>query len=154
MAHQMSADQIEEYTNAFYSFDKDGDGLIATKELEAVLKSIGQRPCESDLKELIQVIDKDGNGAIAFEEFLEMMTCLDCTSAERKEVLREAFRVHDKEGKGLITLTNLRYVIKIIGDKLTDEVVEDIIRRIVTKDELVNYEDFLSMISQLNPCPK
>jgi len=37
-------------------------------------KSLGQSPCESDLQDMINEVDADGNGTIDFKEFLEMMT--------------------------------------------------------------------------------
>ena len=49
--------QIEEFREAFNSFDADGGGSIDTGELEAVLKSLGQEATKSELDALIKIAD-------------------------------------------------------------------------------------------------
>ena len=51
---------ISEYKEAFAMFDKDGDGTISTKELGVVMCSLGQNPTESELQEIINEVDIDG----------------------------------------------------------------------------------------------
>lgn len=41
-------------------FDKDGDGRITSKELGTVLRSLGQNPTESELRDMINEVDVDG----------------------------------------------------------------------------------------------
>ena len=64
--------QITEYRQAFRLFDKDGSKKITTKELGNVLRSLGEKPTELDLKLMIKSIDADKDGSINFSEFLEM----------------------------------------------------------------------------------
>ena len=40
-------------------FDKNGDGLITTEELGAVMVSLGQRPTIDELKSFIRAADTD-----------------------------------------------------------------------------------------------
>ena len=49
-----------EYREAFNLFDKDGDGSITTDELGVVMRSLGQKPTEQELKNMIREIDADG----------------------------------------------------------------------------------------------
>ena len=49
--------QIEEFREAFNSFDSDGGGSIDTGELEAVLKSLGQEATKAELDALIKIAD-------------------------------------------------------------------------------------------------
>lgn len=54
--------------------------------------------------------------------------------------LREAFRVFDKNGDGFISPDELRRVMTNLGEKLTDEDVEDMIKEAdLDGDGLVNY---------------
>ena len=41
-------------------FDKDGDGTITAKELEAVMRGLGQNPTDQEIRELIAEVDADG----------------------------------------------------------------------------------------------
>ena len=51
---------IAEFREAFSLFDKDGDGTITTQELGIVMKSLGQRPTDNELKDMINEVDIDG----------------------------------------------------------------------------------------------
>lgn len=54
-------------------FDKDGDGTIDTKELGAVMRSLGQNPDMEEIEEMIDEADEDGSGSINFPEFVGLM---------------------------------------------------------------------------------
>lgn len=49
-----------DYEDAFTLFDKDGDGVITTKELGIVMRSIGQNPTDAELSDMIHEVDTDG----------------------------------------------------------------------------------------------
>lgn len=60
---------------------------------------------------------------------------------DKEEELREAFRVFDRNGDGFISASELRHVMTNLGEKLTDEEVEDMIKEAdLDGDGLVNYE--------------
>jgi hypothetical protein len=49
-------------------------GTIDAKELKVAMRALGFEPKKEEIKKMISDIDKDGNGTIDFQEFLEMMT--------------------------------------------------------------------------------
>lgn len=56
-------------------------GTIDPKELKAAMQSLGFEAKNQTIYQMIADIDKDGNGTIDFDEFLDMMTAkmvLDC----------------------------------------------------------------------------
>ena len=56
-----------EYRDAFKFFDKDGNGYITTRELGAIMRSLGQNPTETELQDMVNEVDYDGkSAAIAF----------------------------------------------------------------------------------------
>jgi len=58
-----------------------------------------------------------------------------------EEELREAFRVFDKDGNGFISAAELRHVMTNLGEKLTDDEVDEMIREAdLDGDGMVNYE--------------
>lgn len=67
---------------------------------------------------------------------------------DNEEELREAFRVFDKDGNGFISAAELRHVMTNLGEKLTDEEVDEMIREADTDgDGQVNYEGmYISVI--------
>ncbi|XP_073270438.1 calmodulin-7-like [Primulina huaijiensis] len=146
MAEQLTGDQISEFKEAFSLFDKDGDGCITTKELGTVMRSLGQNPTEAELQDMINEVDADGNGTIDFPEFLNLMA-RKMKDTDSEEELKEAFRVFDKDQNGFISAAELRHVMTNLGEKLTDEEVDEMIREAdVDGDGQINYEEFLKIM--------
>lgn len=147
MADKLKDEQIQEFREAFSLFDKDGDGTITTLELGTVMKSLGQNPCESDLQDMINEVDVDGNGTIDFTEFLDMMT-KHMKETDNEQELREAFKVFDTDGSGKISSGELKKVMHNLGEKLTDEEIAEMIREAdADGDGEVDYNEFVKMMS-------
>merc|ERR1712170_172392 len=147
MADQLTEEQIAEFKEAFSLFDKDGDGTITTKELGTVMRSLGQNPTEAELRDMIREVDQDNNGTMDFDEFLGMMA-KKMNTRENDDEIREAFKVFDKDGDGMISAAELRHVMTNLGEKLTDEEVDEMIREAdIDGDGQVNYEEFVTMMT-------
>ena len=145
-AKQLTEEQIAEFKEAFSLFDKDGDGTITTKELGTVMRSLGQNPTEAELQDMINEVDADGNGTIDFPEFLTMMA-RKMKDTDSEEEIKEAFKVFDKDGNGFISAAELRHVMTNLGEKLTDEEVDEMIREAdIDGDGQINYEEFVKMM--------
>ncbi|KAH7543239.1 calmodulin-like protein 11 [Ziziphus jujuba] len=146
MADVLSEEQIAEFQEAFCLFDRDGDGCITIDELATAIKSLDQNPTEEELKNMISEVDADGNGTIEFGEFLNLMA-RKMKENEAEEELKEAFRVFDKDQDGYISPNELRHVMINLGERLTDEEVDQMIREAdLDGDGLVNYEEFVRMM--------
>ena len=92
----------------------DGDGTITAKELGIVMRSLGQNPTEAELQDMVNEVDKDGNGTIDFEEFLDMMS-RNAVDENAEEEMRQAFLVFDKDGSGQISKSELKQVMRSLG---------------------------------------
>ena len=58
-----------------------------------------------------------------------------------------AFRVFDKDQNGMISSTELRHIMTTLGDKLTEEEVDEMIREAdIDGDGYINYEEFVRMM--------
>ena len=64
---------IEEYTAAFKEIDKDGSGYLSPDELRDVMDMLGEDMNPEELEKIIAEADKDGDGEIDLEEFINMM---------------------------------------------------------------------------------
>lgn len=56
----LSDEQVAEFKEAFMLFDKDLDGRITATELGIVMRSLGQRPSDTELKNMVTMVDQDG----------------------------------------------------------------------------------------------
>ncbi|XP_069118561.1 calmodulin-like [Argopecten irradians] len=148
-AEDLTADQVAECKEAFGMFDKDGDGTITTKELSTVMRSLGQNPTEAELRCMLQEVDADGSGTIDFAEFLTMMAKRMSNAPESpEEQMLEAFRLFDRDGNGSISPEELKQVMANLGEKLTDEELDSMIKEADTDgDGSVNYEEFVKMMT-------
>ena len=143
----LTREQISEFKEVFSMFDKDKDGTISAKDLLKVMRSLGQNPSEAELQNMINDIDVDGSGNIDFKEFLIMMAKKMKDNNEEDELI-EAFKVFDKDGNGFISAAELRHVMTNLGAKLTDDDVDEIIRKVDTNgDGQVNYQEFVTMMT-------
>ena len=112
------------------------------------MRSLGQNPSESELQDMINEVDSDNNGTIDFPgtgyitkrltlsskltvllhtEFLTMMA-RKMKDTDSEEEIREAFKVFDRDNNGFISAAELRHVMTSIGEKLTDDEVDEMIR--------------------------
>ncbi|XP_038902291.1 calmodulin-like protein 11 [Benincasa hispida] len=146
MTEVLSEEQIVEFKEAFCLFDKDGDGCITIEELATVIRSLDQNPTEEELQDMIKEVDVDGNGTIEFTEFLNLMA-KKIKETDAEEELKEAFKVFDKDQNGYISATELRHVMINLGEKLTDDEVEQMIKEAdLDGDGQVNFEEFVKMM--------
>lgn len=70
----LTDDEVEELRQAFDLFDTDGSETIDPKELRAAMQSLGFETKNQTIYQMVQDIDKDGDGDIDFDEFLDLMT--------------------------------------------------------------------------------
>ncbi|XP_073402735.1 calmodulin-like [Dendrobates tinctorius] len=111
------------------------------------MRSLGQNPTEAELQDMINEVDADGNGTSDFPEFLTMMARKIKDTDSEDEII-EALLVLDKDGNGYISAAELRHVMTNLGEKLTDEEIDEMIREVdIERDGQVNYEEFVQMMT-------
>ena len=102
-----------------------------------MMRCLGQSPTEAKLQDKISEVDADGNGMIDFSESIKPPMKMKDTDFE--EEILEAFKVFDKEG--FISAAELRHVMTELGEKLTDEEVDEMIRETnIDSDGQINYK--------------
>lgn len=143
---QLTSENIAEYKDAFKLFDKDQDGFITIDELESVMNSLGQFPTKSELKEMIDEVDSDGNGKIDFSEFLTMMA-RKMKESDVEAEYKDAFAVFDKDSDGFISAQELKEVMTSLGENPTDNYIKQLMTAAdVNKDGRIDFEEFINMM--------
>ncbi|EDW18836.1 neo-calmodulin [Drosophila mojavensis] len=134
--------------DAFSLLDRDGEGLVQTRELALFFYSLGlEPPIESELTDLVNQVDMSGNGFIEFEEFADAMI-LRLTYPQDEDDIREAFRIYDKENTGYIRADQVGNVMSQLSWKPTEEELDNYIRLgDEDKDGLLSYEEFTKMMT-------
>ncbi|KAG9245407.1 calmodulin-like protein [Calycina marina] len=136
-------EELAAYRHAFTLFDADGDGTISIKELQEVMKSLGQNPTETEIEDMINEVDSDRNGTIDFDEFCKMMTA-PTKDVDFEAEMKSAFAVFDHDGSGSISLDELRRVMKSFGEILTDDELDTMIKEVDKDgDGMIDYQEFM-----------
>jgi len=68
-----SVDQMDDVRAAFRVFDYDNNGSISKEELREAMVNFGQRCTDEEFDFMFAQADKNRNGRIDFDEFVEMM---------------------------------------------------------------------------------
>lgn len=147
MSEELPKEQVAELHEAFNKCDTDGDGKISLQELDAVMKALGKKLSEEELKMLIARVDKDGDGYISFPEFLEVVTKKMKGGSEAE--MRQVFQAFDSNSDGHISVDELKQAMSKLGSPLAPQEVELMIREAdLDKDGQVSYEEFMKVLSQ------
>lgn len=64
---QSEATELEEITDAFKVFDKNGDGFINAAELRHVMTNLGEKLSDGEVQDMIKEADIDGDGMINYQ---------------------------------------------------------------------------------------
>lgn len=142
-------DQVAEAEEVFMLFDTRGDRMIEVSQVGDVLRALGQNPTESEVKRLLQSVNsqKKADSRVTFDMFLPMMqavTSKPCSDTVDDFV--EGLRHFDKAGDGRISAAELRHLLCSLGEKMSEEEVEQLIHGQEDSQGNVNYEEFVKMV--------
>jgi myosin light chain 6 len=140
-----SSYQDDEFLETFQLFDNRGDGKIQVNQVGDVLRALGQNPTEGDVKKLTHQHKPDER--ISFETFLPIYSTISKNrSHDTAEDFIEGLRHFDKDGNGYISSAELRHLLTTLGEKLTDEEVEQLLSGHEDSQGNVHYEEFVRAV--------
>ena len=146
----LDGEQLEEVREAFNLFDTDGSGSIEVKELKAAMRALGFQVKKAEIRKMVADVDKDENGSIEFDEFVDMMTSRMANRDSKEEVMK-VFRLFTDEGSDYITFRNLKRVVTELNEGLSDdEMMEMIDEADRDGDGAINEEEFIRIMKKTN----
>merc|ERR1719154_594741 len=108
------------------------------------MRRLGERPTDKELKEMVAEVDEDKSGTIEFNEFLQMMA----NRSSDSEKIQKVFRGFDKNDDGFITSIELAKVMSDLGERLSEEEVEEMMRWADKDgDGKVGFQEFAALMS-------
>ncbi len=111
-------------------FDKEGKGFISEKDLGTMLRLLDYNPTEKQLKTMKSNLEEDPNnpkGIISKEGFLSCVAIMERETNGFEELL-DCLKVFDRENKGVIEEKILRYILSKIGDCLSNEEMDALMK--------------------------
>jgi myosin light chain 6 len=140
-----SDEHLSEMQEAFQLFDIRGDNKIHISQIGNALRALGQNPTESDVNKFTQQHKADER--ITFEVFLPIYQAISKNrSSNTAEDFNEGLRHFDKDGNGYISSAELRHLLTSLGEKLTDDEVEQLLAGQEDSQGNVLYEEFINMV--------
>ncbi|KAL3317412.1 SID1 transmembrane member 2 [Cichlidogyrus casuarinus] len=140
-------EQVRTAKEVFKRFDKRSQEKISTNDLGPAFRALNLGIRADQLKEWADEVDEDATGFIDMQGFLTVYAKKLREDQDEKD-LREAFRVLDKNKRGEIDVEDLRWILKGLGDDLTEEEIDDMIRDTDTDGSgFVDFDEFYKLMT-------
>ncbi|KRY54594.1 Myosin-2 essential light chain, partial [Trichinella britovi] len=139
-------DSLNEAREVFAYFDTKGDERISVTQVGDVLRSLGQNPTNEEIKKCCANWPTP-ESRITFEDFLPILhTVMKNKEPQSGDKFIEGLSHFDKEGNGFISVAELRHLLTHLGERLTDEEVDQLLQGQEDSDGNVNIADFVRYI--------
>merc|ERR1712151_390096 len=144
----LGEEQVMEIKDAFDLFDKDRSGEITVGEMLEAMRSLGYDTEQGEAAEHVKSLDRDGSGALEFNEFYELLTARFSENTTKDE-LQRVFKLFDTDGTGSVSVQNMRAIADQVGDQVTDDELGDIIlKNDMDNDGQLTFEDFYNVLTK------
>ncbi|KAK4984712.1 myosin II light chain [Elasticomyces elasticus] len=131
------------YKEAFALFDKRGTGRVQLDSLGDLLRACGQNPTLAEIADLEHSV----GGDFDFDAFSKILNRPGGfrDPGEPEEYCR-GFQVFDKEMSGFIGVGQLRYILTNLGEKMSDDEVDELLKAVDTSSGEINYIDLVKTV--------
>ncbi|GAA5801745.1 hypothetical protein HPULCUR_007197 [Helicostylum pulchrum] len=173
---KVSDEELKSLREAFNLYDKDKNGAINLQEFAEIVKSLEIVTDEKKIQSLVKEVDSNQDGHIDFNEFVNAMTSLLGStqqdnslrkwstypiggddkkektytrrmSKHESDELRLCFEKFDKNGDGQISVNELKEVMERLGEKLSENELNEMINDADTnKDGFIDFDEFKALI--------
>merc|ERR1712184_171311 len=118
---QFEQSQIQEFKEAFQMIDADRNGIITVGDLKATYASLGVRDLDQDM---LDNMCAEAGAPINFTTFLNMLADK-LHGTDPEDVIVKAFKLFDKENKGVVSAATMTEVLKSQADRFNDEEIKN-----------------------------
>jgi len=147
MSQAVSEQALKE---AFDLHDHTGGKKISSAELGNALRSVGKRLTNESVKKLTQKADTELKGSLTFDDFKNYVKL--ATEVEKTDDdIKQAFLVFDNgSGKGVVNVKELKRALTSLGDKLTDQEINSLLKEVgfdERQHDTIDYPTFMKLIA-------
>lgn len=136
---KITPEEVEHIKESFKAMDTDGNGTIDAQEFKAALLQNGEHVTDEDVNVIIASIDKNGDGVIQLNEFIEFMSSDD---VPEEDITRSVFVSFDTDGNGVIDFEEYFKAISSVSSVTREEAKESFDSADTDKNGFIDYEEF------------
>jgi len=131
---------------AFDVFDADKDGFISSEEIGTVIRALGKCPYQSEVQAILEEAGGEGK-KIDLKTFTGYYKRKMKKPMDLERDMRNAFSALDKDGVGSVLEAELRQILGTLGEALSSEEVDLLLRDCEVDDEgQIRYDKFVDML--------
>ncbi|XP_074605702.1 uncharacterized protein LOC141858753 [Brevipalpus obovatus] len=121
------SDQVRrDIDETFSMFDPENKRSIESSKLKMAMRALGFEPKKEEVKKIINEYDKDNEGVIAYDDFLNLMSKKISEKDANDEIMR-AFQLFDDKNTGKIGFESLKRVSEELGENISEEELKEMI---------------------------
>lgn len=152
---EFSTEEIDAFKDAFELFDRTGEGKITWSECSSLARCFGYNPTNAYVQLLLGGGNEDelptkaqmAENSITLDDFLPLLwTISQAPDPGTYEEFFEGLKVFDKDGNGTVNSAELRHVLSALGEKLTNEEIDILLKGQEDANGNVNYEKFIKTL--------
>jgi Ca2+-binding EF-hand superfamily protein len=152
------------YKEAFSLFDKRGTGRVPVDSLGDLLRACGQNPTLAEIKDQEKNVGKECKSrslffvtknrlirfrSVDFDSFLRVLNRPGgFRDAGEPEQYCRGFQVFDKDMTGFVGVGQLRYILTNLGEKMSDDEVDELLKAVDTSSGEICYTGSLTQTPQ------
>ncbi|OMJ78759.1 hypothetical protein SteCoe_21372 [Stentor coeruleus] len=148
MRPEFSRKDVLDIKQAFDMFDRDNTGTISPSDMKLYLKKQGLESENPTVFHMINNLKTDDLEKVNFGEFLDLLASegVDYNSVEE---IQKLFSIFDVDKTGFIELSNLRRIVKEVGEALEEADIIELLRKSdLDGDGRVNFQDLYNIMNK------
>lgn len=136
---KITPEEVEHIKESFKAMDTDGNGTIDAQEFKAALLQNGEHVTDEDVNVIIASIDKNGDGVIQLNEFIEFMSSDD---VPEEDLTRSVFASFDTDGNGVIDFEEYFQAISSVSTVTREQAKESFDSADTDKNGFIDFDEF------------
>jgi len=109
---------------------------IPTTKVKTTMRALGlDTSNSSEMSSILSTLDGEKTGVVEWDMYLQVMALKlthdeedgDAATERRQREIQRAFELFDSEGRGVITLGDLRRVARVLGEDVSDQDLQEMI---------------------------
>ena len=141
---KITKEKIEECKDLFNEYYEKNDPINLRKKLGEMFRKLGAYVPNDKLE---KYIEDNGDDCIKLEKFLFFFAENYTKKADKQELIN-GFAFLDQDKTGFINASDLKHSLTSIGDKLTEDEVDELLKNYTDKNGLIDYKVFATQIAK------